>query len=137
MIERRPSWPWVGVWAVLLLANLVAGAMGNGPFAMWVQIATLLTEIVSVLVPSPHRTSLSEISTWYIRQLSKHTRPGVGWNNLLILQASVFFFASYVWLSWAVGPSPDMPLLQLLPVLPTYHFWKGQHDHWLDPPTNG
>ena len=128
-IARTPHPVFVAVWAVLVLAMLVATVVG-GIFATYVLAGIAIAEGVAVPWRTKFRTTLSELTTWYNRKLSKHTRPFIGWNTLVAMQALALGRLVYIVGVYWGGPSDYMLVFAAL-------FGWGQHAHWLNPGVNG
>jgi hypothetical protein len=72
-----------GLWYCLVLTAL---ALPDRPlFGLLVLAAFLPIEAIGVVRDTGARDTLSEIVTYVFRHLSKHERPGRGWNALLLL----------------------------------------------------
>ena len=138
-IERRPHPVFASLWGLLMLLSIVAGIIGlNGPkqgvFATCVLVAVAVLEAVAFIYDGPRklRDTLSEITTWVNRKLSKHLKPVRGWNSLVAIQAIMLGRLLYVTgVYWGgEGVAPYALAVSAL-------FAIGQHDHWLNPEDNG
>jgi hypothetical protein len=86
MIAKLPHPIFSAAWGLWLALVLTALAMPTRPlFGLFVLLAFLPIEGLAVVLNTGARDTLSEITTWVFRHLSKHTRPGRGWNALLLL----------------------------------------------------
>jgi len=96
--------------------------------------AMAIAEAVAVVYSGPEklRDTLSEITTWVNRKLSKHLRPARGWNTLVAIQAMAMGRLVYVVAVFFGGPAvaPYAAAVAVLLAL-------GMHDHWMDPGGNG
>lgn len=134
MIARAPHTVFAITWAVLMLGSGVFGVIGMR-YPWWSLgwlLLILLVEIVAVLYPGDLRTTLSEITTWTNRKLSKHRAPLRGWNTLVAIQAAV--------LGWHVGTMMvgfGGPTVIPLAIIVGGLFARGQHAHWLSPDVHG
>ena len=135
VIQRPPHMVITLVWAGLLAAALAIGIVGLSVSPWWslgVSLTILGFEVFTALYDTPLRTTLSEVTTWFNRQLSKHEVPLRGWNSLVAVQAVVLGRMVYVTIVSFGGPES-----KLFAVLVGGVFALGQHDHWLSPPTHG
>ena len=134
MIERAPDRVFAILWALAVVFSLAAGIVGVGLpwFALGVGTAVLALEIAAVAWPGELRKTLSEITTWTNRRLSKHKDPLRGWNTLVAIQAVILGRLIYVVIV-GFGGAETIPFAAFVGIV----FAIGQHDHWLDPPTHG
>ena len=99
-IERKPHGKLAVIWSVWYALVMVALAMPGRPyFGLGVLLAFLPIEAYGVFKDTGARDTLSEITTWVFRRLSKHTRVARGWNALLlacVLMIS-YLFGRTVW----------------------------------------
>lgn len=138
-IERRPHPVFAAIWGALVLLMLVAGVIGlrgtwEGWFATGVLVAIGIAEAVAVVRKGRQklRDTLSEITTWVNRHLSKHMKPGRGWNTLVAIQALALGRLVYV-VAVFFGGAEIRPYAAAVAIL----LALGQHDHWMDPEGNG
>ena len=134
MIARTPHPVFAGLWLVLVGLALVAGIRGPSDpwFALSVGLAILLVEAVGVAWRQERRDTLSEITTWVNRKLSKHGRALRGWNTLIAIQAMILGRLVYVIVVGFGGAEAQWFGVALGVLLAL-----GQHDHWLHPTVNG
>lgn len=133
-IARKPHPVFTVVWAVLMGFAIHAGIVGldNPWYALKVGLAIVAVEIVAVVWKQELRDTLSEITTYVNRKLSKHRRAVRGWNSLVALQAAVLGRLVYV-----IGVGFGGPEIQWYALAFATVFALGQHDHWLNPPEHG
>lgn len=138
-IQRSAHPVFATGWAVLTLLALVAGVIGHlgyrqGVFASSVLGGIIVLEAIAVRYKGQKklRDTWSEITTLVNRYLSKHREPGVGWNTLIIVQALILWRLIYV-----VGVFWGGVEVAVYVAVTGAIFAKGQHDHWLDPESNG
>lgn len=129
-IARAPHPLYAAVWGVLVLLMIGAGVAGHGWFATAVLASMAVWEAVAVVHRGKLRDTLSEITTWVNRYLSKHLRPLTGWNTLVAIQAIALWRLTYVVGVFWGGPPLYVAVVGGL-------FAWGQHAHWLDPGGNG
>ncbi len=135
MIARRPHLVFSVLWLTVTVAALVVGIVGLTVSPWWalgVALSALTLEVVAAVYRTSLRTTLSEVTTFFVRALSKHTDPLRGWNTLVAVQAAIYGRLVYVVI---VGFGNDEARYFGL-VVGTL-FALGQHDHWLDPPRHG
>lgn len=137
MIQRMPDKTFAKIWAVLVVLMVVAGVIGlRGTWQGWFAAVTLLAigvvEWIAVDRKTGLRDTLSEITTWVNRKLSKHKKPLVGWNTLIAIQALALGRLIYVVAVFFGGPD-----IKLYAATFAAFFAFGQHHHWLDPEGNG
>lgn len=138
-IERKPHPVFAFIWLGLVILMIAAGVIGlqgywQGLFATGVGIAIAVAEAVAVIHKTPQklRDTLSEITTWVNRYLSKHKKPLWGWNTLVAIQALALGRLTYV-----IGMFWGGPEIKLYALAVAGLFALGQHAHWLDPEGNG
>lgn len=78
------------------------------------------------------RWTLSGTLTWVVRKLSKHTRPLVGWNLILVPAAAIPALV-ILKASWYLGGWWGVVLGGLI----AGPFAVSQHQHWLRPDVHG
>ncbi len=134
MIARAPHPVFAVLWAVGICFAIAAGVVGiERPwFALAVGVALMALEIVAVAWKQERRDTLSEITTWVNRHLSKHRRVVRGWNTLVALQAAILGRLVYV-----VGVGFGGPEVHWYALGFGIVFALGQHDHWLNPEEHG
>jgi hypothetical protein len=138
-IERKPHPVFAAVWGALVLLMIAAGVIGlrghwQGWFATGVLAAIAGWEAVAVVYRSRDRLrdTLSEITTYTNRYLSKHRKPLQGWNTLVAIQALALGRLTYVVAVFFGGPEVHWYALTVAGL-----FAFGQHAHWLNPGDNG
>jgi hypothetical protein len=93
MISKLPHPVFAALWGVWLALVMTALALPTHPlFGLLVLLAFLPIEGVAVVLDTGARDTLSEITTWVFRHLSKHERPGRGWNALLLIMLLVIVY---------------------------------------------
>jgi hypothetical protein len=79
------------------------------------------------------RNTLSGVVTWTVRLLSKHTRVGRGWNNLVtVIVLPIALLVEEISRALVVGPAGVALGVGLALAL-----FIGLHDHWLNPEDHG
>ena len=139
-LPGRPHPIFAAVWGVLLFAALIVGVIGiqYPMLALGVGLAILLVEGIAVAQKRQARDTLSEITTWVNRKLSKHRDPLKGWNSLVFVQAVIIGRLVYVILVGLGGMFGAVGLgVQLFAFTVSAVFAAGQHAHWLRPDLNG
>lgn len=135
MIARAPHTGFAVVWLVITAQAFAVGIVGL-QFSPWWSLAVglwaLAAETFAVAYKTDLRTTLSEVTTYYIRQLSKHVNPLRGWNTLVAIQAAIYGRMIYV-IIVGFGGNEVAPFAAIVGIL----FAIGQHDHWLNPPEHG
>jgi hypothetical protein len=131
MIAKLPHPIFAAIWGVWLALVLTALAMPARPlFGLLVLLAFLPVEGIAVALDTGARDTLSEITTWVFRHLSKHEEPGRGWNALLLIMVltiayllgrTVMHYSGSWFLALAIGGLTVRWL----------------HDHFLRPDING
>lgn len=87
MIQRSPS-PWFSAaWIARYLTMIYALASSNDALLLYAALTFFPLEGVALLVNNGDRDTLSELWTWVLRKLSKHTDPARGWNWLAVIFA--------------------------------------------------
>lgn len=129
----KPPHPlFAALWVARFLALLVALVVPGVP--VWVLPAVAFSffpiEAVGLFLDTGKRDQYSELMTWTVRRLSKHTRPFRGWNLLvdmvaLVEGAGVYVLVARAGLPVALGGALVGFLLVFL------------HDHWLRPDIHG
>lgn len=101
------------LWAAWYLNVLVALTQPELPvYGLWVLLLFLPVEALAVTTDHGSRDTLSEITTWVFRRLSKHERAGRGWNALLLVMVvtiawllgrTVHHYTGSAWLAWPLA----------------------------------
>lgn len=131
-VVKRPHPVFAPIWLVWTGFVFYALTQPATPaWGLWVLLAFLPIEGVAVAWKNGSRDTLSEITTWvFVHYLSKHKKPGRGWNALLL-----GYVLSVSWLlKRTVEYYADSRVLALVLGALTA-IWL--HDHWLRPDLHG
>lgn len=127
MIARTPHRLFAFLWSIWAMLTVYLFALGPTTdwWVFWFSMF-LVIEISGVVWENGFRDTLSEITTWVHRHLSKHRTFARGWN------AAILAFA-FVVARLGVYPLGDRADAFIISILVT--IWL--YDHWVSPDIHG